>query len=188
MQGDYNMLIQTHSGLVYSQLHKFNLIQDQEAESIAYEALYNAIKDFDNSKGTKISTLATVYIYNALGSYIRTLNKKRVIQVVSYNNIAYTDDADDHEFVDILPSDESIEDNYVKSELHQYTRSVFNELYDKLTNDKHKLILDLWNKSDFAATTVEIAKQLDVSQSYVSQVINNFKFKMKKKLEDMYYD
>lgn len=183
-----NTLIKTHSGLVYRQLHKFNLIRDHDAESIAFEALYNAIKDFDESKGTKLSTVATVYIYNALGSYVRSLNKKRVIQVVSYNNVAYEDDTEEHEFVDMLSSGVDIEEDYIRSELYKHTRATFNELYDMLTNETHKSILKLWSDSEFKATTVEISKQLNVSQSYVSQVINNFKFKMKKKLEDMYYD
>ena len=182
------MLIQKHSGLVYSQLHKFNLVKDCEAESIAYEALSNAICNFDKSKGTQISTVATVYIYNALGSYVRTLNNKRVIETVSYNNIAYSDDKESHEFLEMLSSNESAEDVYVHNELCKYTRHVFNELYDTLTSEKHKAILKLWNESDFTMNTVEISKSVGVSQSYVSQVINNFKFKMKKKLEDMYYD
>lgn len=185
---ELNTLIQRHSGLVYHQLHKFNLVQDCDAESIAYVALCNAIRNFDASKGTKLSTVATVYIYNALGSYIRTMHKKRVIQTISYNNIAYSDDAEEHEFLDMLSTKESTEDAYVRKELCEHTRRVFNELYDTLTNEKHRVIISIWNDSDFSMTTVEISKAAGVSQSYVSQVINNFKFKMKKKLEDMYYD
>lgn len=182
------MLIQKHSGLVYNQLHKFNLIHDQEAESIAYEALYKALSNFDVKMGNKPSTVATIYIYNALGSYIRTLNKKRVLQVISYNNVAYEDDNGKHEFVDMLATPDNVEDKYIHKELQSYTRAAFNELYDMLTNEKHKSIIKAWNESDFEATTVEISKQIGISQSYVSQVINNFKFKMKKKLEGMYYD
>lgn len=185
---ELNTLIQKHSGLVYSQLHKFNLIYDQDAESIAYKALSDAICNFDKNKGTKLSTVATVYIYNALGSYVRTLNNKRVIETISYNNIAYSDDTEDHEFLEILSDNKSTEDIYIHKELCSYTRYVFNELYDTLTNEKHKVILKLWNESDFTMSTVDISKCVGVSQSYVSQVINNFKFKMKKKLEDMYYD
>lgn len=188
MQNDLNALIREHSGLVYSQLHKFYLVDDPEAESIAFEALLNALRNFDESKNTKLSTVATVYIYNALGSYVRKLNKQRVIETISYNNIAYTDDSEEHEFVDMLSTGESIEGNYIRSELHAYTRKTFNEIYDTLTNERHKAILKLWDESDFLATTVEISKQIGVSQSYVSQVINSFKFKLKKKLEDMYYD
>ena len=182
------MLIQTHSGLVYSQLHKFNLIHDPEAESFAYEALYNAITNFDESKGTKLSTVATVYIYNALGSYVRSLNSSRQIKPISYNNIAYTDDNEEHEFVDLLPSNSDTESDYLLKEEYEYARLAFTMLYDKLTNEKHKLILNVWRESEFTAQTKDIAVEVGVSQSYVSQVINNFKFSLKKKLEEIYYD
>lgn len=185
---DIDMLIKKHLGLVYSQLHRFKLINDPEAESIAYEALWNAISNFDESKNTKLSTVATVYIYNALGSYVRKLNKQRVIETISYNNIAYADENEEHEFVDMLSTGEDIMTNYIKQETQVYVREVFNELYRGLTKETHKQIIALWNESDFSATTVEIAKQANVSQSYVSQVLNNFKFKLKKKVEDRYYD
>lgn len=182
------MLIKKHSGLVYSQLHKFKLAQDPEAESIAYEALYNAILNFDDSKGTKLSTVATVYIYNALGSYVRTLNAKRQIQTVSYNSIAYTDDSEEHEFLDLLPSGHSVEGCYIHKEECRLAMQAFNNQYDRLTNEKHKLILAAWKESEFSATTKDIAKDVGVSQSYVSQVINMFKFSLRKELEELHYD
>lgn len=179
------MLIKTHSGLVYSQLHRFNLIQDPEAESIAYEALYNALTNFDESKGNAISTVATVYIYNALGSYLRTLNKQRQLQTVSYHNIV---DDDGNEYVDTIATDTDIERDYVNREVGNIALKEFYTQYDKLANEKHKAILRLWRESEFSAQTTDIAKQTGVSQSYVSQVINNFKYNLKKKLEDVYYD
>lgn len=182
------MLIQTHSGLVYSQLHNFKLINDQEAESIAFEALYKAIKNFDESKGNKLSTVATVYVYNALGSYVRTMNSARRIKTISYNNVAFTDDNEEHEFIDLIPSKVDIEGEYVHKEIQALAMETFVALYDNLTNEKHKEILDVWRKSEFLATTVEISKIVSVSQSYVSQVINNFKYNLRKKLEVIYYD
>ena len=183
-----NGLIQTHLGLVYSQLRKFGLLDDPEAESIGYEALYNAILKYDSSKGNKLSTVATVYIYNALGSYVRTLKAKRQLQVISYNNIAYTDDSDDHEFLDLLPSEHSVEDDYIHKEECSLAMRAFIKKYDMLTNEKHKLILATWRESDFTAQTKEIAKIVGVSQSYVSQVINNFKHSLRKELEETHYD
>ena len=188
MQEDLNTLIQTHSGLVYSQLHNFKLIQDPDAESIAFEALYNAIVNYDDSRGTKLSTVATVYIYNALGSYVRTLNSKRHVQIISYNNVAYTDDTEEHEFIELLPSSITVEDSFMHKELCRCAMEAFNKMYDKLTNEKHKKILSKWKESEFKATTVELSEMVGVSQSYVSQVINNFKYRLRKKLEDMYYD
>lgn len=189
MQEWVDTLIRTHSGLVYSQLHKFNLIQDPDAESLAYEALYNAVINYDSTKGNKLSTVATVYIYNALGSYLRALNAKRQLHVISYNSIAYIDDKnEEHEFVDMLPSDIDIEGDYIHSEECSTALAAFNESYDKLTNERHKEILAAWRASGFEGQTKDIAAQVGVSQSYVSQVINNFKFSLRKKLEDMYYD
>lgn len=188
MQGDMNALIAKHKGLVYKQLHNFGLASDQEAESIAYEALYNALRNYDSKTGNAVSTVATVYIYNALGSYVRTLNKQRQIHTISYNNIAYTDSDEEHEFVDSIPVAVDIEQDYIKREVGRIAMSTFNEQYDKLTNEKHKTILGLWRDSEFTMTTTDIAAQVKVSQSYVSQIINNFKFTLKKKLEDVYYD
>lgn len=182
------MQIKKHSGLVYSQLHKFHLKGDQDAESIAYEALYNALRDYDESKGTKLSTLATVYIYNALGCYVRSLNVKRQIQTVSYNNIAFSDDSEEHEFVDLIPAKTNVEQDYVHKEVCRIAGETFDKQYDKLTNETHKTILAAWKASEFKAQTKEIATEIGVSQSYVSQVINNFKHSLRKKLEDVYYD
>lgn len=185
---DIDKTIADNVGLIHAQLYKFNLAHDPEAESIGYEALYNAICNYDSSKGTKLSTVATVYIYNALGSYVRTLNAKRQIPTISYNNIAYTDDSDEHEFIDLLPACEDVEGTYIRKEVGRYAMEVFDKMYDKLTNERHKAILAVWKVSEFTAQTKEIAKQVGVSQSYVSQVINNFKYTLKKELEDIYYD
>lgn len=186
MQEHLDTLITKHSGLVYAQLHKFKLINDPDAESIAYEALYNAIKNFDASKGNKISTVATVYIYNALGSYVRSLNTKRRIVTISYNNLI--DAESDEEFVDFIPSDTDIEGEHLHRELCSAAIKAFNDSYDKLTNETHKKILAAWKASEFTAQTKDIASEVGVSQSYVSQIINNFKFSLRKKLEDIYYD
>lgn len=185
---DVNKLIELNKGLVYAQLKHFKFLHDPEAESIAYEALYKAILNYDSSKGTKLSTVATVYIYNALGSYLRSLNSTRQVETISYNNIAFTDDKEEHEFEDFIASSVDIERDYINAEMKALAMETFIKLYDKLTNEKHKMILDIWRSSEFIATTVQIAEQANVSQSYVSQVINNFKHSLRKKLEDIYYD
>lgn len=185
---DIDDIIQANIKLVYAQLHKYNLANDPEAESIGYEALYHAIRDYDSSKGTKLSTVATVYIYNALGSYVRKLNNKRQLQIVSYNNIVQNGESDEDEFVDLIPADTCVESDYIRQENSERVREIFDKAYSGLTNEKHKLIIKCWNESDFTAQTKDIAAMAGVSQSYASQVILNFKSRLKKKLEDIYYD
>ena len=188
MQGDVNTKIASNVGLIFKQLKKFNLAKDPEAESIGYEALYNAVLTYDQSKNIQFSTYASVCIYNALGSYVRTLNKRRQLDIISYNNIAYSEDGTDHEFVDFLPTPSDVEQDFMKKELHRIVREEFQKQYDALTNKKHQVIISLWRDSEYEATMVSIAKQAGVSQPYVSQVINSFKFNLRKKLEEYYYD
>ena len=185
---DINAKIASNTGLIFKQLNKFNLAKDPEAESIGYEALYNAILTYDQSKSVQFSTYASVCIYNALGSYVRTQNKQRQLELISYNNIAYSEDGNDHEFVDFFEDPSDVERDYLRQELLSMVVTEFQKQYDELTNEKHKLILSIWRDSGYEATMVEIAKQANVSQPYVSQVINGFKFKLKKRLEAYYYD
>ena len=187
MQDDINATIAKHIGLIFNQLKKFNLAKDPEAESIGYEALYNAILTYDQSKNVRFSTYASVCIYNALGSYVRTQNKQRQLEVISYNNVAYSEDGTEHEFVDFLSTPSDVEQDFMKKELHRIVREEFQKQYDALTNEKHKAILALWRESDYEASMMSIAKQVGVSQPYVSQVINSFKFKLRKRLEEQHY-
>ena len=47
-------LIEQNKGLVYKQLHRFNLIDDHDAESLAFEALSKAISTYNSNAGTKL--------------------------------------------------------------------------------------------------------------------------------------
>lgn len=188
MQDTINDKIASNTGLIFRQLNKFNLAKDPEAESIGYEALYNAILTYDQSKDIRFSTYASVCIYNALGSYVRTLNKQRQLETMSYNTIAYSEDGTDHEFVDFFSAPTNIENDYLKQELYDIVKKEVQDLCDTLTNDKHKAILMAWRDSDYEASTVELSKKVGVSQPYASQVINSLKFNLRKRLEEHYYD
>lgn len=180
---DVDKLIKDNVGLIRAQIHRLHLQNDPEAESIGYEALYKAIIDFDETRGLKLSTVATCYIYNALGSYIRFLNRKRQLEVVSYNNLT-----NDTEFIEFFAGTDDVAEEYARRELYKVTEEVFTTTYNKLTNEKQRAIIALWRDSDYERTYVDIAKAMNLSQPYVSQVINTFKFKLKKKLEEFYYD
>lgn len=188
MQDSINDKIATNVGLIFKQLKKFHLAHDPEAESIGYEALYNAVLTYTDNKNTKFSTYASVCIYNALGTYVRTLNKQRQLEVISYNNIAYSDNDVEHEFIDFFAATKSTEDDLVRAEIVGMVRCEIQQLYGELTNDKHKSIIMLWIKSKYAMPMSHIAKQVGVSQPYVSQVVSNFKHRLKSRLEDYYYD
>lgn len=188
MQEDINKTIADNTGLIFKQLKKFYLTDDPEAESIGYEALYHAILNFDQEKNIQFSTYASVCIYNALGTYIRTLRKQRQLEVISYHNIAYSEDGTDCEYESFLSDSVDVESRLLKQELCEAVQKEFQRLYDKLTNEKHKVILTIWRDSEFKASMITVAKEAGVSQPYVSQVINSFKHKMKENMEEYYYD
>jgi RNA polymerase sigma factor (sigma-70 family) len=186
---DINIVIYDNIGLVMNQLKKLHLPFDPEAESIGYEALYRAASTYDESKGYRFSTYATCCIYNALGSHIRTLNKKRTLDVVSYNNIAYNEDGKSQDFLSLLASSKTTaEQEYLKQELNQKVCNVFENTFNKLTNEKHIAIISIWHESEYKKTNADIAKEVQVSQPYVNQVLNSFIHKLRKKLEAYYYE
>lgn len=179
---DINDVIESNLGLVYSQLTKLRLLNDQDAESFGYEALYNAILSFDDSKGAKFSTYATCCIYNALCMHIRALNKKRQLDVSSYNTIVGHND-EEVELLYFLPGEQSAEHYVLQEEATQMLLKAFDQCFCLLSNEKHKLIVSMWQASQYTMTASSIARQLGVSQSYVSVVLSNFKAKVKRRME-----
>jgi RNA polymerase sporulation-specific sigma factor len=181
---ELNETIRNNKGLLYKQLAKFGLLRDQDAESLGYEALYNAIDTFDSTKRIKLSTYATVCIYNALGSYLRTKLKKRQLEIISYNAVAYAEDGRNHEYVELMPSKINIEQDYVRKDLCQRTLQEVKRQYSLISNAKQKAIIKVWIDSEYEASTIEIAKQVGISQPYTSQVLSCFKYKVRKKMEE----
>lgn len=184
---EIDCLIKQNIGLMVNILKQYSLFRDPEAESIAFEALWRACEDYDESLGYKRSTLITIYVKRALGSYIRTLNKQRQIETVSYNNIAYSDDGTDHEFLDLLSADESVEQQIMKDIFHQQVMEVYHEVAATL-DGKKKAIIDEWEQSEFEATNKAIADATGVSQPYVNQVVATFKQRLRKRLKEDFYD
>ena len=184
---DIDSIIQSNLGLIYSQIKRLRLTNDQEAESIGYEALYNAILTFDEGKGYKLSTYATCCIYNALGCYIRTLNRKRRLDVISFNNTAYSDDSGKHDFEEFLTEDVDASQEVIRDELVSTVREAYFYAYNRLTNTRQRAIVEAWHNSDYTMLNKDLAILTNCSQPYVNQVINTFKFKLRQRLERYYH-
>ncbi len=180
---DLDNLIADNMGLVYAQLYRFNKINDDEAFSYAMEALMNAAKTFDASKGFKFSTYATVCIYNAVGCYLRTLNKKRQLHLVSYYEII--EGAEDLQVIDTLASDElSPEEAMLKEELLKHVRKAFSKVLYETTNPTAKKIIEYWAAHDFEASQTDMAKALGIAQPTISRALSAFKHKMRLEMEE----
>lgn len=177
-------IIKANEGLAWNMLRKMHLHTDPEAISLAFEALWRAIENYDSSKGTKLSTVASVYIYNRLGSYIRSLNKKQQLEVVSYNNIAYNDDDGGHEHLEFLVDDFDIDHNFKTAAFKEDVSAALADARESLTSDKQRAVFDIWVASEFEESTSKIAKLAGVSQPQASETLNRVKFRLKKGLKE----
>lgn len=179
---DINDKIAANVGLIYSQLKRFELTQDQDAESFAYEALYRAVITYDENAGAVFSTYAVCVISNALRKHLRTLNKKRQLDVVSYFTPLSADE-DSGYLLDTIHYAEDTESVVFKHYLQDATNKAFDEVYEA-SSDLHKRIVDMFYRSDEPMTQQNIAAAAGVTQATVSKVISSFKHKLHLRLEE----
>lgn len=171
-ENSINELVKSNRGLVFKQLKTFGLHKDNDAISLAMEALYIAIVTFDTSKKFQLSSYATVCIYNKLGSYVRSIKSK--IDTVSYDTPIF----DDKKYLDVLHSTDTADGRYLEytSVINIY-RVVITEI-NKTTKTLPRQILDIWYEANFKITNREIAIKVKCSQPYVNKVLNNFRNKI----------
>ena len=176
-------IIENNMGLVYKQLHRFHLVNDDEAYSLAMEALWQAVETFDVTKGFQFSTYASVCIYNAIGRYIRHKNRKRQLEIISYNAIVDDNDGDtefEYFFGDLTDDPEK---RVLLKELDVFIKQSISEEYFKLSGNS-RIVIGAWIASDYKVKQGELAKATGIAQPTVSRILSAFKYKLKKRLED----
>lgn len=158
-------LIRQNAGLVYHALKVCNCAYSEEAKSIAFEALWRAIKTYDHSKGAKFSTYAFTCIRNAIYDFFRELKEIQSMEVPldNFYNLGT---------LDVVFNDDFSTDY---SALHKAVDDALNKL-----SGKKKMIAKYWLESEMSATA--IATEVSCSQSYASQCIAEFKSILKKEL------
>lgn len=179
---DINEQIAENAGLIYKQLSSFNMLFDQDAESFAYEALYRAITTYNSNAGTAFSTYAVCCINNALRKHLRTLNRKRQLDVVScFEPISASEDSDC--LIDTLVHPDDAESVVLFRELTGVVREALIKVLSNST-PMHRKIIQLWYESDCNMPQREIAEALSITQPTVSKAISIFKHKIKLELEE----
>jgi RNA polymerase sigma factor (sigma-70 family) len=182
---DLNKVISDNTGLVWQQLHRFKLANEPDAESVAFEALFKAADTYDESSGTAFSTYATCVIANSIRMYLRSVNKKRQLLVVSYNAPAFPGSEDDTtELVDVLVGPYNAEDTVLAKELRGRIAAGLRAAYSELTTDNHRRVFNAWKDSYFKASQSDIARQVGVSQATVNRVVSIVRYKLRQQLED----
>lgn len=180
-----NDKIAANSGLVYQQLTKFQMLHDQDAESFAYEALYRAVVTYDESTGNAFSTYAVCCISNALRKHLRTFNKKRTLDVVSYHTPVITEcDGDDIYLIDVLTN--AIDDAETTLICNEECAKIYRafEAERELLSPLHRKIIDVFYNADGKLSQKEVGAIVGTTQVTVSRAISQFRNRLKIRLEE----
>lgn len=167
---DIELLLAEHKNLVYYCLTQKGQLQNQDAESAAWEALWDAIGTFSIYEKTAFSTYACRCIINAINDELR----KSQTEYEHYNPCELTDD---------IPVPTAIEENLAYNRLRKTIDEVFKEHMES-TRGLSRDILQLWRASGFEDNKTQIAKALNTSVSYVGRVQTAFKARLSGRLKD----
>lgn len=178
---DINDQIANNTGLVYMQLSAFNLLYDQDAESFAYEALYRAVTTYNSEAGATFSTYAVCCINNALRKHLRTLSRKRQLEVVSYDAPVTNDES--YCLSDTLEHPDTVEQILLSDEASKHILAAFSTEYN-LLSPKHRKVVRMFYGYDGKATQKEIATSVGITQATVSKIVSAFKHRVKLRMEE----
>ncbi len=164
-----NTLIERNLRLVAHIVKKFESksITQDDLISIGTIGLIKGIDSYNESKKTKITTYAARCIENEILMYFRS-NKKRESDVSLNDSIGYDKDGNEINLIDVLKdtTTDFAEVIHTKDNIKDLS------IYLNLLNDREKEIIvkryGLLNKKE--KTQKEIAKELNISRSYVSRI------------------
>ena len=155
---DIEALLLDNQRLVYYMLQKCGQLHNQDCESAAWEALWDAVCTFDVYGKTQFSTYACMVIRNAIYCVMRK-------QHLENQHITVLLDAPVEQ-----PEFSNIE---VRERLH-VIQTLFSEYIANAPTLTRNILL-AWDASGYEAQGKELAKLCGSSASYVSRVQRNYR-------------
>ena len=152
----------------------------EELISIGTIGLIKAVSSFDGEKG-KLSTYAARCIDNELLMMLRS-DKKKLKEISLYEPIGSDGDGNEISLYDVIESEEKLIDEQceLEDDIRRLRKAVFEVL-----NEKEKIIMikryGLNGEEEY--TQREVAKQMNISRSYVSRIEKKALYKLRKALE-----
>lgn len=179
-----SILIEHNLRLVAHIVKKFNSDSDEQDDliSIGTIGLIKAINSFDEDKGIKLATYASKCIENEILMYFR--GRKKLSQDVSINDpIDVDSEGNPLTLMDIISIDDTTADEIdlkIKiNDLYKYIEEIEDEREREILIERY----GLYGLNPL--TQKQIAKQMDISRSYVSRIekraIENLKKKFRVK-------
>ncbi len=142
-------------------------IDNDDLISIGTIGLIKGIDSYSKKHGTKITTYCAKCIENEILMFFRS-NKKNNNNISLDDPIGYDKEGNDITILDVLktPKPDYVEDMYVKDNV-----KLLNEYLNKLTEREKEIIIKRYGlKNEDERTQKEIAKDLNISRSYVSRI------------------
>lgn len=165
---DIEELLLQHKNLVYFMLSQQGQLMNQDCESAAWEALWDAVCTFDVYSKTQFSTYACTLIRNAINNELRKQSVQNMQETLMFDFSDYN----------TLMTTVDLYDYTVATGIEE----VFNE-YLRSTSGLPRNVLLLWNASSYEASGKDIAKACGCSPSYVSRVQRDFRAYLQHKLK-----
>lgn len=171
-QGDMqarNKLIEHNLRLVAHIAKKYDGGRDLQEDliSIGTIGLIKAVDSYKPNKSTKLGTYAARCIENEILMHLRT--NKKVCLDVSLNEVLGVDkDGGEMTLLDILPAEQK--DIVDQIQTHQDLNQL-QFYFSKLTPREQKILIDRYGLNNHAEKTQkQIAKEMNISRSYVSRL------------------
>ena len=170
--GDDNarkQLIEHNLRLVAHIVKKYyaNYSEQDDLISIGTIGLIKGINSYNQKKGTKLATYCARCIENEILMYFR--NNKKISQEISFNEPIDTDsEGNPLTLMDIISIDDTIIDDIDTKNKLKVLANIINNMEDK--RDKTIIIKRYGLDGQQPLTQKEIAKDLNISRSYVSRI------------------
>lgn len=158
----------------------YNAYDDlKDLVSVGVCGLIKAVDSFDLSKGFNFSTYAIRCIDNEILRFIKYNNLKNVDSLES--SFCFNEDGTSFKLEDILTSNIDFLNDYLKGEMLVAIREFLNDLSER---DK-KIISMYYGFNCNVHSQYDIAKELGVSQNFISIKINRILKKIRIKLKEL---
>lgn len=173
-------LILDNINLIYMVLKRYNLYNElDEYYDVGMIGLVKGANNFDESKGYKPSTYLTTCITNEILYYKRKkLMQKRgsgMQNVSIYTQI--NNDGKELYLLDVIPSNESIEENIIKKEKIEL---IYKEIFKLNDRDKFIICSNYGLLGYKKLTQAQMSEKINISQTQISRIIRKFAERCKK--------
>ena len=180
-------LVKKHFNLIYHAIYKLKLQNElDEYVDLGMLGLLKGIRTFDKTKNYKESTYIMRCILNEINTYRRNMTNKKHnygLPDISLSTVVHNEGIEEIALEDVLASDIDIYKDIEKID----TNKLFKKLKISLSNlrdDEYFTITSYYGIGRKVLTQKEIAKELGLTQAYISRKIKQIIKKLQKDFKD----